>query len=245
MTDIRIFEVGGSIRDELMGITDIPDRDFCAVSPDGWRALLHWCHDNMKRVFLVTPEFFTVRGMMHDGTSIDVVMCRKDGPSSDGRRPDEVEPGTLQDDLARRDFTMNALAREVDPKTLEPIGDIVDLFGGVEDILHHSLRTVGNSNERFEEDGLRILRAARFCVTKGVGPTPSIAAALRDPKWWEFVMQTVSVDRIRVELHKMFTHNTVDAIRFLTNSCAHDALTCMFGSDEKGSLWMKPTVEKK
>ena len=53
---IRLFEVGGSIRDELMGIDNPPDRDFCAESPDGWEALLAWCHANMKRVFLVTPE---------------------------------------------------------------------------------------------------------------------------------------------------------------------------------------------
>mgnify|MGYP001364628046 CR=1 FL=1 len=130
---IRLFEVGGSIRDELMGIDNASDRDFCAESPEGWETLLAWCHDNMEKVFLVTPEFFTVRGMMPNGTAIDVVMCRKDGPSSDGRHPDHVEEGTLMDDLMRRDFTMNARAREVDPKTLEPIGKIIDHFGGAAD----------------------------------------------------------------------------------------------------------------
>ena len=55
---IRLFEVGGSIRDELMGITEFPDRDFCAESPEGWKELLTWCHENMQRVFLVTPQFF-------------------------------------------------------------------------------------------------------------------------------------------------------------------------------------------
>ena len=64
MTNIRIFEVGGSIRDELMGIDNPPDRDFCAVSPEGWEVLLAWCKSNMDKVFLVTPEFFTVRGMI-------------------------------------------------------------------------------------------------------------------------------------------------------------------------------------
>ena len=106
---IRLFEVGGSIRDELMGIDNPPDRDFCAEAPS-WEALENWCFEKMKKVFLVTPEFFTIRGMMPNGTAIDVVMCRKDGPSSDGRHPDHVEPGTLLDDLARRDFTVNAMA---------------------------------------------------------------------------------------------------------------------------------------
>ena len=109
---IRLFEVGGSIRDELMGIDNPPDRDFCAESPDGWEALLTWCNANMERVFLITPQFFTVRGRMPNGDSIDVVMCRNDGPSSDGRHPDHVEPGSLLNDLARRDFTVNAMARE-------------------------------------------------------------------------------------------------------------------------------------
>ena len=131
---IRLFEVGGSIRDELMGISNPPDRDFCAESPDGWEALLAWCHNNMDRVFLVTPGFFTIRGRMRNGDSIDVVMCRKDGPSFDGRHPDSVSPGTLLDDLTRRDFTMNAIAREVDPRTLQPVGTLVDPFNGEQDI---------------------------------------------------------------------------------------------------------------
>ena len=139
---IRLFEVGGSIRDEAMGINNPPDRDFCAESPEGWNALLAWCHNNMKRVFLVTPEFFTIRGMMPNGTAIDVVMCRKDGPSSDGRHPDHVIVGTLLDDLARRDFTINAMAREVDTKTLEPVGNIIDPFNGMEDIRTQVLRPV-------------------------------------------------------------------------------------------------------
>ncbi|HIE84114.1 MAG TPA: CCA tRNA nucleotidyltransferase, partial [Dehalococcoidia bacterium] len=144
---IRLFEVGGSIRDEQMGITEIPDRDFCAESPEGWDALLAWCKTRMKKVFLVTPEFFTVRGMIGKDV-IDIVMCRKDGPSTDGRHPDSVEPGTLMDDLARRDFTMNAMAREVDPKTLQPIGEIIDPFNGHADIKNGILRCVGETNER-------------------------------------------------------------------------------------------------
>lgn len=54
---IRLFEVGGSIRDELMGIDNPPDRDFCAESPEGFAALMVWATKNMERIFLVTPEF--------------------------------------------------------------------------------------------------------------------------------------------------------------------------------------------
>ena len=241
---IRIFEVGGSIRDELMGISNPPDRDFCAESPEGWEALLAWSQNNLKRIFLVTHEFFTIRGMAHTGEAIDIVMCRRDGTSSDGRHPDAVTPGSLEDDLRRRDFTINAIAREVDPKTLSPIGKIIDLFGGEQDIKDKVLRTVGEPTDRFEEDGLRILRAARFCVTKGVAPEPAVRAALMSHHWWGWVAKTVSEDRIRVELHKMFKHNTADAIRFLVTDCAIEATTMLFGRSGS-NLWLKPTLEKK
>ncbi len=240
MSEIRLFEVGGSIRDELMGITEIPDRDFCAESPGGWDPLLAWCHMNMKKVFLVTPEFFTIRGMMPNGTSIDVVMCRKDGESSNGRHPDHVEPGTLHDDLARRDFTINAMAREVDPKTLKPAGDIIDPFGGAQDTRNKWLQTVGDVDKRFEEDGLRILRAARFCITKDVKPCLSIKGALMNPNWWKFVTETVSTERIREELQKMFKHDTPKALRFLATDCAREALECVFND-----IWLKPTMGRK
>ena len=240
---IKLFEVGGSIRDELMGVDNPPDRDFCAESPDGWEALLAWCEANMERVFLITPEFFTVRGRMRNGDSIDVVMCRKDGPSSDGRHPDHVEPASLIDDLARRDFTVNAMAREVDPKTLEPIGDIIDPFDGRSDILTHTLRCVGNTKERFHEDGLRVLRAARFIVTKNLGPSVDLAAELKSPLPWLWMDETVSTERVREELQKMFKNNGAAAIRFLAADCAHTALTVLVG--ETSNIWLKPTMEKK
>ena len=241
---ILLFEVGGSIRDELMGIDNPPDRDFCAeVREGGWEDLLAWCHANMKKVFLVTPEFFTVRGMMPNGTSIDVVMCRKDGPSSDGRHPDHVESGTLLDDLARRDFTVNAMAREVDPTTLEPIGDIIDPFDGKSDLMTHTLRCVGNTKDKIQEDGLRILRAARFIVTKNLGPSVDLAAELKSPLPWLWMDDTVSTERVREELQKMFKNNGADAIRFLAKNCAHTALTVLVG--QSSNIWLRPTMEKK
>ena len=239
---IRLFEVGGSIRDELMGIENPPDRDFCAESPDGWEALLEWCEDNMERVFLVTPEFLTVRGRMPNGDSIDVVMCRADGPSSDGRHPDHVTPGTLLDDLARRDFTVNAMAREVDPKTLEPIGELIDPHDGLADLKIGVLCTVGNADDRFREDGLRVLRAARFLVTKSLESTIDISACFFDLAWWEFIEETVSAERVREELTKMFRHDSGDAIRFFTNECHPAALARLM---DKCGLWLKPTMEKK
>ena len=240
---IRLFEVGGSIRDELLGIDNPPDRDFCAESPDGFAALMVWATRNMKKVFLVTPEFLTIRGMMPNGTSIDVVMCRKDGPSSDGRHPDHVEPGTLHDDLARRDFTVNAMAREVDPSTLEPIGEIIDPFLGKIDLLNKELRCVGDPRIRFLEDGLRVLRAVRFNITKDLTMSLSLAKEVHDWSWWEFAFANVSTERIREEFTKMFKHSTTKTISLFADrsQIPSNALLLL----EKSNIWLKPTMEKK
>jgi len=237
---IRLFEVGGSIRDELMGITEIPDRDFCAEAPS-WPALLKWCHANMERVFLVTPEFFTVRGRMPNGDSIDVVMCRKDGSSSDGRHPDTVEAGTLLDDLARRDFTVNAMAREVDPTTLEPIGEIIDPFGGQEHLKLRQLHCVGNTEERFKEDGLRVLRALRFVITKDLTPCSVLNEELCNGDWWIFAGETVSNERIREEFTKMFKHCSIRSMSLLASGMPAEAMLLM----STAGIWLKPTMENK
>ena len=237
---IRIFEVGGSIRDELMGITEFPDRDFCAVAPS-WSALLEWCHANMERVFQVKPDFLTIRGRMPNGDSIDVVMCRKDGSSSDGRHPDTVEAGTLLDDLARRDFTVNAMAREVDPTTLEPIGEIIDPFHGRQDLISGILRCVGVTSMRLEEDGLRVLRAVRFSITKDLEFCPDLLANLKSGHWWTFAGETVSSERIREELTKMFKHSTARTMTMFIEFLPAEALELF----DVAGIWLKPTMGKK
>jgi len=237
--NIKIFEVGGSIRDEMLGIDNPPDRDFCAEAPS-WEVLLAWCKTNMDKVFLVTPEFFTVRGIIGKD-AIDIVMCRIDGTSSDGRHPDLVKAGTLMDDLARRDFTVNAMAREVDPKTLRPIGEIIDPHSGQEDLKNNTLRCVGITQQRLQEDGLRLLRAARFIVTKGFLPDEDLKHVLETSTWWSWLEETVSTERIREELHKMFVHDTAAAMKFLVWNCSVNAIRKLFNDD----IWLKPTMEKK
>jgi tRNA nucleotidyltransferase/poly(A) polymerase len=238
---IRIFEVGGSIRDQVMGVvrTGNADRDFCAVCPGGWAEMLAWCNAHMSKVFLVTPEFLTVRGII-GGEPIDLVLCRKDGASTDGRHPDEVEPGTLEDDLARRDFTVNALAIEVDVETLEPFGEIVDLFGGAADAETKTLRCIGSAEARFGEDGLRVLRAIRFWIKNGLEPDDEIMATLMGERWAEWMGKTVKQDRIREELHKCLKADTVGAIRILGQINPMFVAVC-FG----GEIWLKPTTEKR
>ena len=237
---VKLFEVGGSIRDELLGISVIPDRDFAAVCFGGWSEFSGWAHNKMDKVFQVKEDFFTIRGSL-GGDVIDVVMCRKDGPTSDGRHPDMVEPGTLHEDLSRRDFTINAMAREVD-ENLQPCGDIIDPFEGRERCADGELRCVGSAEERFGEDGLRVIRAIRFSITKGMHFDKEIASCLMDPRWAKHLRDTVAANRIREELVKMFKHNTAQSIHSLASQLHGEFITVLFQDTD---LWLKPTNEKR
>ena len=241
MTHIKIFEVGGSIRDGILGLPN-HDRDFCAVAPS-WDALHEWCKQKMDNIFLVKPEFLTIRGFM-GGEAIDIVMCRKDGPSTDGRRPDSVTPGTLMDDLSRRDFTMNAMAIEVD-HNLNQIGDLIDPFNGAQDARDGILRSVGSSALRMAEDGLRIVRAMRFAITKGVELDHDLWLLIQSREMWEFVQKSVSTERVRQELDKCFKHSTTETIRFL--GCINNPVTQQSHLDLifTDGLWLSPSLGKK
>ena len=99
---------------------------------------------------------------------------RRDGRYRDGRRPVEVQAAaTIEEDLARRDFTINAMAYGE--------GKLIDPFGGQQDLARRQIRTVGRPEERFQEDALRILRALRFAAVLGFSIEAETAAALRNP----------------------------------------------------------------
>jgi tRNA nucleotidyltransferase/poly(A) polymerase len=219
----QFAEVGGAVRDKFLGV-DSKDVDFVAIPQDpSWfvdadAAFMFLCtHLRLKgfKVFLETPEFFTVRAQVPDDHPLkertnvaDFVLARKDGPSSDGRHPDFVLPGTLMDDLQRRDFTVNAMA------ILD--GELVDPFGGREDLDNRLIRFVGNPTDRIAEDGLRVMRALRFHITKGF----NIEGQTWDAVNSDFAAQMlnkVSVERIRVELEKMFLFDTVLTMETLSD----------------------------
>jgi tRNA nucleotidyltransferase (CCA-adding enzyme) len=247
---VKIFEVGGSIRNETLQVP-VNDRDFVAVCNTGWGGLVRWADENLDKIFLTTPEFFTIRGIK-DKEIFDIVLARKEGAYSDGRHPDEVEPGTLEDDLARRDFTMNAIARCVDT------GKLFDPFNGFGDIDNGIIRCVGDNGDgvnacnRIREDVLRIVRAMRFSVTlPGMFIDPYIARILIDDELMTTgecisdLLINVSRERIREELLKMFKHDTLAAARFLfaNDRIAFAIRKALFG--EENDIWLKPTMEKK
>jgi tRNA nucleotidyltransferase (CCA-adding enzyme) len=239
----QFAEVGGAVRDKFLGV-DSKDVDFVAVPKMSWDSAdsafnglvnhLKWCG---FKVFLETPEFFTVRAQVPNGhplkqrtTVADFVLARKDGPSSDGRRPDFVLPGTLMDDLQRRDFTVNAMA------ILD--GELVDPFGGREDLENNLLRFVGNPTDRIAEDGLRVMRALRFMVVKGFDMDMDTWDAINSDFAAEMLTK-VSVERIREELEKMFFANTLWSLNVL-NDLNPEVKNAIF----RDGLRLMPTLKK-
>lgn len=165
-------------------------------------------------IFESRPEFLTVRAKVPNGhalasrtTVADFVLARKDGPYSDGRRPDFVLPGSLENDLERRDFRANSVARTID-------GTLIDPFDGVQDIQDRKLRFVGDPYQRIKEDGLRTLRGLRFQITKGFTPDLETDTALRSDLAIE-MLECVSKERVREELNKMFRASTFDSLLLL------------------------------
>ena len=133
--------------------------------------------------------------VMLDGLAFECTTFRREGAYADARHPDEVEFTTeLRADLARRDFTVNALA--FDPSS----GVLVDLHGGLSDLEHHRLRAVGEPLARFREDALRPVRAARFAATLEFELEPATRAALAGVV---DRARLVALERVRVELVKL------------------------------------------
>lgn len=230
---IKVFEVGGHVRDHLLGIKS-KDID-CSVEANSFQEMLEFVETNTKKIFQIKEEFVTIRAMGHDGLPKDFVLCRKDGAYSDGRHPDSVEIGTIFDDLARRDFTVNAIARNVET------GEILDPFHGRDDLEAMTLRCVGSAKERFGEDALRVVRAIRFSITKGFEPNQEIWDVLTDPKW-AMTLENVSKERIREELLKCFKHDTTKTIMFLFR--IHPQFLHEFFENGEMEMWLKPTFEK-
>jgi tRNA nucleotidyltransferase/poly(A) polymerase len=221
METFQFYEVGGCVRDSLLGLNS-KDVDFSVVAAPGlfqtaleaFEALLERLQGEGFKVFEAKPDFLTIRAQVAPGSPLrertnvaDFVLARRDGPYSDGRRPDWVKPGTLLDDLSRRDFSSGAIAKAID-------GSLIDPFGGVSDVENKILRFVGNPVDRIQEDGLRVLRGLRFQITKGFVPEAETHAALRSDLAVEMLAH-VSRERVREELNKMFMFSTVDSLQLL------------------------------
>lgn len=182
----RSWIVGGCTRDMLLG-RPVHDWDLATdARPDDVSRVF-------RRVIPTGIQHGTVTVVVGN-TGYEVTTLRGDGTYTDGRHPDQVTfVDDLQEDLARRDFTVNAIA-------FDPLEDsMTDPFGGREDLAARLIRAVGTPRDRFEEDGLRILRAARFVATLGFDLDPATRQGMTDCM---HRLDCVSSERVRDELLK-------------------------------------------
>jgi tRNA nucleotidyltransferase (CCA-adding enzyme) len=161
----RAWVVGGCVRDLLME-KEVSDWDLATSALPGEVQSL------FRRTIPTGIQHGTVT-VLQRGRHFEVTTLRGEGAYSDGRRPDTVEfVHDIEQDLARRDFTVNAIA-------YDPIArELVDPWGGLNDLEKRVIRAVGDPHERFGEDGLRVLRAARFCATLAFALDPATEAAI-------------------------------------------------------------------
>ena len=191
------YFVGGCVRDLLRGVPP-HDWDVCtSARPEETEACF-----NRHQVLKTGFRHGTVTVLM-DGRPYEITTWRTEGPYSDSRRPDFVNfVPDLEQDLARRDFTVNAIALGLD-------GALRDPFGGADDIKAGLIRCVGDPARRFQEDGLRLMRALRFAAVLGYSIEDLTAQAIHDHR---AMMDRVAAERIRVELCKLLTGQDAGAV---------------------------------
>ena len=190
------YVVGGCVRDSILGRT-----------PDDWDITTSAKPEQVKELFYRTVD----TGLQHGTVTVlmekegyEVTTYRVDGEYEDGRHPKEVTfTASLEEDLKRRDFTINAMA-------YNPSRGLVDLFGGMEDIDRKIIRCVGDPLERFTEDALRIMRAVRFSAQLGFTIEDETRKALKvlAPN-----LKHVSAERIQTELVKLLVSPHPDYLR--------------------------------
>lgn len=241
----KFYEVGGKVRDEILEL-ESKDVDYVAVPSEDLLKEVSSAHtmfgiletylkEEGFEIFLVTADCFTIRAKFpkdHKYSGVaDFVMARKEVGYIPGTRQPIIKPGTLYDDLERRDFTLNALAKDDD-------GKIIDFFNGIDALKRGQLITPLDCKVTFDDDPLRILRAIRFCITKGFYMGAYMDGVIQDYDY-ENKMGVVSTERIREELLKCFKHDTIGTLKTL-----HEFPALRNYVFANNILWLKPTMEK-
>ena len=192
-----LFLVGGSVRDAIVAdgdavATDIADDlDFTTdARPDDIEAVLRGWAD---AVWTQGKRFGTI-ACLKDGQKYEITTHRAEAYHPDSRKPDVAFGDDIEDDLARRDFTVNAMALRL------PELELIDPYGGLVDLAERRLRTPLDPDISFADDPLRMLRAARFMAKLDLAPTEELVAAVRAG---HHRLSIVSAERIRDELDKI------------------------------------------
>lgn len=196
----QIYIVGGAVRDLLMGkevsdwdfTTDAKPEEILKIIPDGF-------YDNKFGTVGIPvkhhlPGVSKQSPMVHlEGEILEITTMRKEGDYRDHRHPEEVGwTNKIEEDLARRDFTINAIALSGDK--------IVDPYHGQDDINDKLIRTVGNPNDRFQEDALRLIRAIRIATELEFDIDPKTFSAIKENS---SLIKEIAWERIREELFKI------------------------------------------
>ncbi len=188
--DKKAYLVGGCVRDSLLG-KEPKDWDICTEAlPE--EVLKIFQHD---KVILTGLQHGTVTVLM-GGMPVEITTYRIDGEYEDNRRPKEVFfTSNLQEDLSRRDFTINALA-------YHPDEGVIDYFDGIGDLERGIIRCVGDAASRYQEDGLRIMRAVRFACVLNFQFEEETEKAI---KVYSYLLRNIARERIQVEFDKILT----------------------------------------
>lgn len=182
----EIYVVGGAVRDAWLGI-EPKDYDLATnATPDETIKILR-TSPGVQTILDIGKAFGVIKVVMSNGEEYEIATFRSDVGS--GRRPESVVFTSIDQDVLRRDLTINALFYDAGSR------EVVDYVGGLEDLKNHVIRTVGNPEERFAEDRLRILRALRFAARFGSEIEPETAAAIMNDN----SLVGVSPERIREE----------------------------------------------
>jgi len=250
--DFDAYIVGGCVRDSIL-------QNQSAGRPKDWDITTNALPKQIQKLFpdsVYENEFGTVAVKTNSEDDnlkiIEVTTFRKEGKYSDKRHPDKIEfAKTIEEDLSRRDFTVNAMAIDLKPQIPNPksqtnpksqipknnwllkIGNwslkLVDPFNGQKDLQKKIIRTVGNAKERFSEDGLRLMRAIRFACELNFQIEPQTLKAIKDNA---SLLGFISKERIRDELIKII--NSPQAVKGIFLLQENDLLKQIIPELEKG-----------
>lgn len=210
----EIYLVGGSVRD-LLYDRKVTDWDLTTnATPEQIQEIFpdSVYENNFGTVGLKVPD---LKETEHKGV-VEVTTFRTEKGYTDNRHPDKVEWGkTVEEDLGRRDFTINAMALDIS-KIKDQKSKIIDPFGGQEDLKNKLIRAVGDPAKRFKEDALRLMRAIRFCSQLGFTIEHKTLSEISND---EGLLSHIAQERIRDELMKILaSDNPYDGVMLLHNT---------------------------